>query len=114
MTCLVRPCRVSLPVAVYCLTVPAAGTGARLIGWVRVKLLTGKLATSMIRPSNWASRWLEALRSTVREAGLRLDWTSPSAYRFERFAREALEADGIRCLGTLAGDEYRARACANC
>jgi hypothetical protein len=57
----------------------------------------------------YGQRWLDDLRRTVREAELALDWTSPSAYRFERFELEALEADGIHPLGRLEGEAFRAR-----
>ena len=39
-----------------------AGTGARLMARVRVNVPVGYVATSMIRPSNCASRWLRSLR----------------------------------------------------
>ena len=38
-----------------------AGSGARSIGLVRVKVPVGYWDTSMIRPSNWLSRWLLSL-----------------------------------------------------
>jgi hypothetical protein len=57
----------------------------------------------------WGKRWLDDLRRVVREAGLELDWTSPSAYRFERMEVDELARDGIRCLGTLEGASYLER-----
>ncbi len=57
----------------------------------------------------WGKRWLEDLRRVVREAGIALDWTSPSAYRFERMEVDDLERDGIHCLGKLEGAAFLAR-----
>ncbi len=41
--------------------VPVAGSGASVIGLVSVKVPSGYVATSMIRPSNCASRWAESV-----------------------------------------------------
>ena len=66
-------------------------------------------ARALVVGNVWGRRWLEDLRQVVRAAGLQLDWTSPSAYRFEQVEREALARDGIHCLGRLEGEAYLAR-----
>jgi hypothetical protein len=54
----------------------------------------------------WGQRWLELLRQTVRGSGVALEWSSPSAYRFERFDPDALRQDGIVPVGALPQPEY--------
>ena len=65
------PCMVRVPCAVYCFVMPVVGRDPRGIGAVRTKVAVGYWLTSMIRPSNWALRWLWSLTtlamSTVNE-----------------------------------------------
>jgi hypothetical protein len=51
----------------------------------------------------WGRAWYEDLRRAVREAGLALDWCSPSGLHsyWAGLDPAALEADGIQPLGTL-------------
>ena len=56
VTGLVVPCRVRSPVAVADTVEPSAGTLARAMGLVSLKVAVGKLLTSMTRPRNWLSR----------------------------------------------------------
>ena len=60
-TARLTPCMSRVPDALYVALAPTAGTVPRTMGAVSVKVAVGYWATSMIRPSNCALRWLWSL-----------------------------------------------------
>ena len=65
MTSRVTPWSVRSPVAVAVTSSPSAGTAPSSIGSVSTKVAVGNSSTSMMRFSNWPSRWDSPLSKVV-------------------------------------------------
>lgn len=70
---------------------------------------TWETKTGTLLGNVWSQKWLERLRSTIRDSGLKVDWFGNTSASWLKYSQEELARDGIVNNGFLPEEELIAR-----